>query len=198
MELIVVRHGLPIRVVTDDGSPADPPLSEEGRQQAERLGEWLGDEAIDRLYVSPMKRALHTAEPVAARLGIEPVVEPGVAEYDQASSTYIPIEEIKKNDPERWREMMRIGWFSDVDPKVFRQGVVETMERIIADNAGGRVLIVCHGGVINSWAAHTLGVEQMFIFNPGYTSISRFMCSSRGHRSVLSLNETGHLRPAQG
>jgi len=37
VELIVIRHALPVRIANADGSPADPPLSETGRQQAARL-----------------------------------------------------------------------------------------------------------------------------------------------------------------
>jgi probable phosphoglycerate mutase len=54
---------------------------------------------------------------------------------------------------------------------------------------------VCHGGVINSWAGHVLGVrEPFFFFDPGYTSVNRFLAAGSGERSVVSLNETAHLR----
>ena len=32
LELILIRHGLPERVETEDGTPADPPLSEVGHE----------------------------------------------------------------------------------------------------------------------------------------------------------------------
>ena len=41
MELILIRHGLPERVETEDGTPADPPLSEVGHEQARRMANWL-------------------------------------------------------------------------------------------------------------------------------------------------------------
>ena len=41
MELILIRHGLPLQVETKDGTPADPPLSEVGHQQAQRMAKWL-------------------------------------------------------------------------------------------------------------------------------------------------------------
>jgi probable phosphoglycerate mutase len=53
---------------------------------------------------------------------------------------------------------------------------------------------VCHGGVINAWAAHLLGLPRVLFFSPHYTSLNRFVAASSGQRSVVSLNETGHLR----
>jgi hypothetical protein len=48
--------------------------------------------------------------------------------------------------------------------------------------------------VINTWAAHVLGIEATLFFEPTYASISRFLASASGPRSVASLNETAHLR----
>ena len=52
---------------------------------------------------------------------------------------------------------------------------------------------MCHGGVINAYASHVLGIEFPLFFQPTYTSVNRFLASSAGHRSVVSLNEAGHL-----
>ena len=91
MELILVRHGLPVRRENVDG-PADPELSVEGHAQARHLGDYLALEHLDAIYTSPMKRAHQTAMPLAALKGLSPVVEPDVAEWDQHSNEYIPIE----------------------------------------------------------------------------------------------------------
>ena len=54
--------------------------------------------------------------------------------------------------------------------------------------------MICHGGVINTYAADVLGLGGQMFFAPDYTSINRFMVASSGERSVLTLNDTGHLR----
>jgi len=53
---------------------------------------------------------------------------------------------------------------------------------------------VCHGGVINAYLAHVLGLDDLLFFEPAYTSISRVRASRRGHRMLVSANETAHLR----
>lgn len=194
MQLLLIRHALPLRVEKADGSPADPSLGEEGRDQARRLACWLRAERVDRIYVSPLRRALETAEPLTGAFGLEAVIEPGVTEFDPLADSYVPLEEIRVEDPERWRELVQGGLHAHIDIDAFRADVAATLERVIADNRGGRVAVVCHGGVINAWASHVLGIGTPLFFDPFYTSVNRFLAAGSGERSVSSLNETGHLR----
>jgi probable phosphoglycerate mutase len=195
MELVLVRHALPLRIEREDGQPADPPLSEEGRGQAERLARWLGDEPIDALYASPLRRARETAEPLARATSLKVQLEPGVIEFDPHSDAYIPMEELKAFEYERWQQLVTGGLLEGIDLERFRETVIGSLEAIIAAHSGQRIVVVCHGGVINTWAAHVLGMEKTLFFDPTYTGISRFLAASSGERSVASLNEVAHLRP---
>jgi probable phosphoglycerate mutase len=183
-----------VRLHSPDGSPADPPLSETGRQQAARLAEWLRDEQIDALYASPMRRARETAEPLAAMRGLEIRLVPDLVELDHRAAFYIPLEELKRENREAWLAFVQGGIFDGVDVPAFRAGVVAAFERIIAAHPRQRVAVVCHGGVINAWAAHVLGIAAPIFFEPGYTSIQRFLAASSGERMLASLNEQAHLR----
>ncbi len=194
MELLLIRHALPIRLQTSDGSPADPPLSERGRAQAASLARWLADEQIDRIYTSPLRRAHQTALSLAESKGLEIELEPRVAEYDRDDPLYIPLEELKQCDYELWRDFVQRGYPEGLDLEQFNRGVLEGIEEIIRVNPGKRVAVVCHGGVINAWTAHVLGLEFRLFFGPGYTSINRFLAAGSGERSLESLNETAHLR----
>jgi probable phosphoglycerate mutase len=194
MELLMIRHGLPVRVENSEGGPADPPLSELGRRQAQCLASWLEHEPIHRIYSSPLRRAHETAVPLAAVKGIEIQLDPGLREWDHGSELYIPMEELKVEDPEAYRALLAGELDVGVDFDEFRSGVVECVERIIRSNPGKRVAVVCHGGVINSWGSHVLEIAPPAFFQAEYTSISRFMAASSGERSVASLNQVGHLR----
>ena len=90
MEIILVRHAIPVRREVEDG-PADPDLSDSGRQQARLMADYLASEKIDALYCSPMKRARQTAEPLSAVTGLAAMAVDGVAEYDRHSNEYVPI-----------------------------------------------------------------------------------------------------------
>jgi len=72
--IIVVRHA---EKELDAG--ADPPLTPAGEARAALLASMFGDRspgAIGAIYVSPVLRSRMTAAPLAARLGLTPVVGP--------------------------------------------------------------------------------------------------------------------------
>ncbi|MBA2282663.1 MAG: histidine phosphatase family protein [Acidimicrobiia bacterium] len=198
MELLLIRHALPTRVETDDGSPADPPLTERGREQAAALAAWLADERIDAIYTSPMRRAVETAVPLAAAHGLEPIVEDGIAEFDRQSDAYVPMEELRATNDPRWAAMVAGDWtFGQavpLDPVEFSRTVVGAIERIVAAHPGQQVAVVAHGGIINAYAAHVLGTDRFMFFEPGYTSINRVIAARSGQRQLRSLNETAHVR----
>lgn len=194
MDLILIRHALPLRVERNDNSAADPDLSDEGFRQAKKLASWLKDEPLDALYSSPLKRAKNTAGPLAEVKKLDVIIEPHVAEFDQHSPSYVPMEEMREKDYDRWKDLVTGGGFGRLyDLDGFQKKIVESLERIITENRGKRVAVVCHGGVINLWAAYVLGRSNELFFAPHYTSISRFLASSSGVKSVVSLNEHGHL-----
>jgi phosphohistidine phosphatase SixA len=58
----------------------DPDLTAEGLSQARLLADWFGVEALAAIYVSSYKRSQRTATPLAAKLGLTPVV------YDPADT----------------------------------------------------------------------------------------------------------------
>ena len=194
MEMLLIRHGLPVHKVSSDGTPADPPLSEVGHEQARLVGEWLAAERIDRIYSSPMLRARETAEPLARHLNFKIEVESRVQEFDADSAEYIPMEKLKRDHPERWREFVAGGYASQGDFEMFVSTVTEGLQSLIDANSGRRIAVFCHGGVINSWATHILGMTPRLFLDAGYASVSRFLAASTGQYSISSLNEVGHLR----
>lgn len=194
MDLLLIRHAEPVRIVDADG-PADPPLEDRGREQAERLAAWLRDEPLDDIWSSPMRRAMETAAPVAEAHGLEVVVDDELAEFDREATSYIPYEELKATRDERFLAMVE-GRFDEyaVDPVEFRAGIVRAIDRVIEANPGRTVAVVCHGGVINAYVGHILGIDRPLWFEPFYTGISRVAASRTGARSLVTLNEVAHLR----
>ena len=194
MELLLIRHAQPVKIVEVDEGPADPPLTDVGQGQARALADWLGTERIDGIWSSPMQRARQTAEPLAAALGLPVVVDTELAEYDREATGYIPIEEVKAAAGQQWAAMVEENFEGRVDPAEFQRGVVTAIDHIVTGNPGGTIAVVCHGGVINAYLAAILGLDRNLWFEPRYTSISRVLASRRGDRSLSTLNETPHLR----
>jgi probable phosphoglycerate mutase len=191
MELILIRHGLPVR----SAETSDPPLAAEGHDQARRVGARLARERIDAVWSSPMRRAVQTAEPFASAAGRAIDTHEGIVEFDRGSGAYTPMEELKRDDYEAWKAFAQGGY--GVDLGDFQAAVVGALEQIIEANPGRRVAVFCHGGVINVWTAHVLGLAPpRLFFEPGYTSVHRYMCARAGQRNLVSLNDLGHLAPS--
>ena len=197
MELVLVRHAEPRRVA-EGRERADPSLTPAGRGQATALARWLAAEDVDAVWTSPLQRAVETAAALGDALGVEVMVDDDLAEYDRDATSYIPVEELKATGDDRWFAMLegRLHDLADADPAAFRRRVVDAMERVVAAHPGGRAAVVSHGGVINAYAGHVLGITRPLWFEPVYASITRVAASRSGVRSITSLNETAHLRDA--
>jgi 2,3-bisphosphoglycerate-dependent phosphoglycerate mutase len=198
MELLLIRHALPIRREVEVG-PADPDLDERGRAQALLLADYLASEKIDAIYASPLKRAMQTAAPTAASQGLEVVIEDDVAEYDRNSNEYVPVEELKAAGDPRWKQIISGEMQASLEsPEEFHTRVVNAVERLIDAHSGGRIAVVCHGGVIGRYTGHILGQpkDSPGFFYPNYTSIHRVAAARSGERTIITLNETAHLRGA--
>ena len=87
MLLYIVRHGDPV-YVTDS-------LTERGKRQAEAVGKRIYDSQIDRIFSSPMGRALETAEPACRLLGLECNIEEWTHEIGDERLTPFPDGKLK-------------------------------------------------------------------------------------------------------
>ncbi|WP_225785128.1 histidine phosphatase family protein [Xenophilus sp. Marseille-Q4582] len=75
-EFYFLRHGQTPRNALRIFQSYDEPLSALGEQQAEAAAAVLAREPIRRIVCSDARRALHTAQTVAARLKLEPLAQP--------------------------------------------------------------------------------------------------------------------------
>jgi hypothetical protein len=84
-ELWLVRHGASADSLEGETfelveGQGDPPLSEAGHHQAERVGLRLAQEPFDALYVTTLQRTVQTAAPLVARSGMTAFVEADLRE----------------------------------------------------------------------------------------------------------------------
>lgn len=87
---LLLRHAESAANAAPEASPLAPEagdrLSERGREEARAAAEALRECGAARLLCSPMRRAGETAEPIAAALGLEPVVEPYLHEVGEGEA----------------------------------------------------------------------------------------------------------------
>jgi broad specificity phosphatase PhoE len=207
-EVLLIRHGqqyIPDLENATTGDWIDPPLSEHGRAQARLLAECLSTLKIDHIFCSPLKRAQETAQPVAEmhRLQVETINDLREVEVFRDVPPEKTAREAFGDDllkAVRQRMLTERNW--DVYPLSessfdFRKRTINAIEAAIARNAGERIAIVCHGGVINAYMGHIIGSRYDMFFRPAHTSIN--VAVAGGDRRVpRSLNDVHHLMTAEG
>jgi broad specificity phosphatase PhoE len=186
----MIRHAVPLR--SDDG--ADPDLSERGLEQAQRLPGALARYGVSRIVSSPQRRAMQTAGPVAESLGLPVDVDDRLAEYDRDLPTYIPVEQVRAENPAEWARMSEGRLPSTVDEGAFRARVAAGLADVVAAAEPSQtVAVFSHGGVINVSLYEILRTARLLTFPVDYASVTRLLFSRKGTVTVVSVNGTDHV-----
>jgi probable phosphoglycerate mutase len=181
----------------------DAPLSERGRRQAEAVGASLAGEPLGAIACSNLQRAHDTARAVARHHDLVPVVYPELREVETYRDVPDGVALAEVLSPVLWLGIQQRFWAErrwDVSPfsessAELRDRVVTVVEGIIASCARDgirHVAVVCHGGVINAYIGHLLGVPQDMFFRPAHASVCQVLAGD-GRRVVHTLNEMHHL-----
>lgn len=136
----LIRHGeTDWNVQTRYQGSSDIPLNDTGRAQAAALAEAIRGETWDHIVSSPLSRAMDTARAVAEAI----VPDDRVMErhYGDAEGLTIPEREAK------WPEGDWPGLESWEDSALRGMSAIEELAR---ERPGQRILVVCHGGLINA------------------------------------------------
>ena len=160
MEVYFLRHGETAwnRERRIQGSTAWTDLTDEGVRVAEaaRDGIRAAGLTFDRLYASPYRRALHTAQIIGAGLGLEPVVDNRIREI-----SFGPYEGTRYSEGRFADDNIR-ACFLDPPAYVARDGgepfdavaarVQDFFDNELAPQADrlSRVLAVAHGGILRT------------------------------------------------
>lgn len=205
VRLYLIRHGESGgNVARREGrvSDYDPPLTEVGRQQAERLGERMARYGVDVVYASPLQRAYDTGNEIAKRLGLsvrviddlqeinEPLRQQGEA-YDEN----LPLPEGVTHDDIKRKFEENPVWDNLPGSETsahFRARIVRAIDQIIGECPGKKVAVACHGGVIQSYVAHILGLPTDFPFYSFNASITSIRAAG-SRRVIWRLNDLAHL-----
>ena len=159
MKLYLIRHGQSLVNLKEYADTNfDAGLTELGRQQAARLAAWLPTHVpeVDRLYASTMQRARETVAPLADAYGRVVVYDDRVREIgnNRLDHTPWPAEDLPQYGSYWGSERP----FSSMTPSVdggeslshFRSRVGMFIEELVENAAEETVMVVCHGGVIET------------------------------------------------
>jgi broad specificity phosphatase PhoE len=203
VRLLLVRHG---RVDFDSqrftttarGRQWDPPLDEQGREQARRLAARLlmMDRPV-RVVVSPFRRCRETLAPFASQAGIDPVAVEDMGEVFIGDWEGMRFEDIVSQDEDLARRFREQEAMFSMAPQgesgqQLRSRVVPAVEAALAGVIDGTVLILSHGGVINAYLGHVMAIPHDMFFLPDNASINTVQVEGE-RRDVRFLNDVRHL-----
>jgi 2,3-bisphosphoglycerate-dependent phosphoglycerate mutase len=179
----------------------DPPLSDEGRRQAARLGRRLAGRKFSGFYTSDLQRALETSRVIGEALGIEPTPMEGLREIYLGEWEGLLTEELAVRYPVAWA-----GWTEEPDWDLvpggegsaqFEARVKVALDSLFDRHQQGDVLAVTHGGVIQIALHHVVGRQGHGIFPFRIQNTSMSVIEKRNGRLVVSgVNDIGHLETA--
>ena len=168
---VLVRHGVTEhteRKVFSGSGGTDPELTDTGRDQAKRAGEWihaLG--GVDAVVSSPLRRTQETAGVIASVLGLEVELEPGFAEVafgDWEGYTFAEIIEQWPKDLQNWLDSTAIAPPRGEAIDAVRERVLEARDRLIEQHAEKTVVVVSHVTPIKLLVADALGAPMTSIY----------------------------------
>ncbi|MEV7344303.1 bifunctional RNase H/acid phosphatase [Streptomyces sp. NPDC093544] len=201
---VLLRHGetplTPQKRFSGSGG-TDPALSEVGRDQAERAATALAARGtIQAIVASPLARTRETAAAVAARLGLDVVIEEGLRETDFGAWEGLTFGEVRERYPDDLN-----AWLAspDVEPtgggesfEATARRIALTRDKLIAAYAGRTVLLVTHVTPIKTLVRLAIGApsESLFRMELSAASLSAVAYYADGNASLRVFNDTSHLR----
>jgi len=159
---LLIRHG--VTAITGSVITGRLPgysLTPQGQEQAEAICACLSSIPIHAIYSSPLERALETAAPLAAKLGLEVQISEPFIEINYGAWTGMPVAELLKSPD--WQAFSRLrstsrppGGESLLD---IQHRTSTEMERLCAMRPGQTVAIFSHGDPIRAVLMHSLGMS---------------------------------------
>jgi 2,3-bisphosphoglycerate-dependent phosphoglycerate mutase len=205
-EIVLVRHGASQPAVPGEPFPlldghGNPALAPEGEEQAIYVAERLATEPLSGLFITPLQRTAQTAAPLAAVLGLEPVVVPELrevflGEWDGGEFRIRTAE----GDPIAIQAVLEERW--EVIPGAETTEAFATRVRTgidaVAAAAGPDVTVaaIVHGGVIGEVCRQATESRPFAFVHSDNGSLTRLVVLDGGPWLLRSFNDTAHLTSA--
>ncbi len=198
--LFLVRHAVNDFVKTGKLAGWTPGvhLNDEGKAQAEALGQRLADARIDHIYASPLERTMETAEAIRQHyphLPIESNSAIGEVRYGDWEGMEIAALRRRKMWDVVQEYPSRAQFPNGETMRAVQVRAVDEIERMIRRHPGQTVVAVSHADLIKMVLAHFLGMHldnfQRIVVSPASVSV---LMVGHSRPYVACLNDTAHVQ----
>ena len=202
-QVILVRHGQSAAFV--EGQPfvlvdgqGDPPLSALGQFQARQVSDRLASEPLAAIYVTSLQRTHQTAAPLAAALGLTPVVEADLREIHLGEGEGGRFRQMAAEDHPAilaMRADREWGRVPGAETNAQLTGrTVAALKRIAGNHPDEMVAAFAHGGTIGALVAFAAGVNP-FVFNGTRNGAIAHLVVTGNDWVIRSFNDAAHVGP---
>ncbi|RMG86866.1 MAG: MSMEG_4193 family putative phosphomutase [Chloroflexi bacterium] len=199
-QILLVRHAVNDYVKTGKLAGWTPGvhLNDEGKAQAQALGERLAPAPLDVIYASPLERTMETAQAIQQHHPHLSVIEHrGIGEVDYGDWEGQAISNLRRR--KMWevvQEYPSRAYFPNGETmRGVQMRVVNAIEEMAAKHPRQTVVAVCHADLIKMAVAHFLGVHldnfQRIIISPASISV---LVLGFGRPYVAAINDTAHVQ----
>jgi probable phosphoglycerate mutase len=202
--VFLVRHGATVLTAENRfAGSIEVPLSDEGREQAQRLALRLSGEPIAAVYASPLGRALETARIAAAPHGLPVATDARLREISHGRWEEMTRDEVEERFPDEVA-----CW--EADPYTFAPAGGETgldvtaralpaMLELVRAHPGETILVVSHKATIRLLLSSLLGFDPRryrdnLDQSPAALNIVDFRGTTRARLTLF--NDTSHYEHA--
>jgi ribonuclease H / adenosylcobalamin/alpha-ribazole phosphatase len=198
--LLLLRHGqTELSVQRRYSGRGNPPLTEQGRKQADAAARYLSQRGgIAAVISSPLQRAHDTATAAAKGLGVDVIVDEDLIETDFGAWEGLTFTEAAERDPDLHSRWLRDTSLAPPDGESFdavAQRVRRSRNRIIAEYGDATVLVVSHVTPIKTVLRLALDAGESILYrlHLDLASLSIAEFYPDGASSVRLVNQTAYL-----
>ena len=198
-KFLLIRHAVNEWVKTGKlaGWTSGVHLNEDGKVQAQYLGERLEEVPLIAIYSSPLERTIETAQAVAKyhpNLSLQ--VENGIGEVQYGKWQGKSLKKLAKKKSwgivQHYPSRMK---FPDGETMRGAQArAVDTIERLYKEHSEGMVAVVSHSDIIKMIVAHYLGMHldlfQRLVISPASLTI---LSLGKSRPFIEVMNDVSHL-----
>ena len=203
--LVLVRHGVTPMTAEKRFSGglggSNPGLTDEGRDQVRAAADWLAPlaERVDVVLASPVRRTRESGDIVAEVLAVPLREEPAFAEMEFGAWDGLTFGEVRERhgaELEAWLGSTDVsaGGGTGESMQGVHDRVLAGLDRVLAEHAGGTVVVLSHVTPIKVLLAHALGAPLEALFRmelaPASVSVTAWWpheVPEHGHRGSMRL-----------
>ena len=200
VKLILVRHALTVdNQKSRLSGHIDSSISEEGKEQIDKITNYLKDFDIDKIYTTTSSRTKDTVKKLSELKSIEIIEKESLKEISFGDFEGLTFDEIKDKYPKEFQDMIEKGYeykYPNGESLIdsYNRVCIE-LDNIISNNDDRTILICSHGGTIRNIITYLISNSYKYHWNFKIDNASVSVVEvDNGFAVINKLNDTSFLK----